>query len=264
MTSLGRDLRLNRLADPAGNYLLVPMDHGLSDGPVQGLVDVNAAAQATLAGGATGLIVHKGIVRRVAPALREHHAGLLVHISASTNQGDLSQEKVTVTTAKEAVALGADALSLHLNVGSITEDRQLTAAGAAIGEAHTLGLPVLVMAYLRGPKVADPFSPEGLAHCARLAEELGADLVKVPYPGDQAGFAKIVEGVSIPVLIAGGPRLDSPQAFLKLVEAARTAGARGISVGRNIWATPDPTAIMGAVRRIMSEGETASRASRLL
>jgi fructose-bisphosphate aldolase/2-amino-3,7-dideoxy-D-threo-hept-6-ulosonate synthase len=106
---------------------------------------------------------------------------------------------------EEAIALGADAVSIHINLGAPNESKMLEDAAVVVKECNRWGMPLLVMIYPRG-KGIDPNSPKTIGHCVRVAEELGADLIKTNYPGDPVSFAKIVKACSVPVLIAGGEK----------------------------------------------------------
>jgi len=263
MTADGIALRLARIADELGNYLLVPMDHGVSVGPLAGLEDPAAAARKVCAGGASGVIVHKGLVRRVAPELRGSRTGLLVHASASTDLGDNANEKVIVASVEAALAHGADGFSVHVNLGAATEDRMLADLGRVTDECHRFGLPVLAMIYPRGPRIDDPFSADAIAHGARVAEELGVDLVKVNYTGSVASFRKVTQAVAIPVLVAGGEKMSSPAEFLRVAHESHEAGARGLSVGRNIWQAKAPDRMVRALSAVFA-GASAAKAALLL
>lgn len=233
-------VRMRRLAKPSGAMVMLPLDHGVSSGPLRGFVQLAPALDAAVAGGATCVTVHKGLIPQV--AARAADLGVLLHLSASSDLASDPNDKRLVATVEEAVRLGCDGVSIHLNLGSITEARQLEEAGQVARDCAHWGMPLVTMAYVRGPKVKDPFDPIGLAHAARVAAELGADAVKVPYT--PKGFRDVVQGCPVPVLVAGGPKRDSPAAFLRDMKAARDAGAKGLSVGRNVVQARDPTATL--------------------
>ena len=123
--------------------------------------------------------------------------------------------------------------------------------GRIASEADAWGMPVLAMIYARGPKVTNEYAPDLIAHCARVGAELGADIVKVAYTGDLHSFADAIAGCRVPVVIAGGPKLDSTEAFLRMVQDSLKAGASGLSVGRNIFQHPDPAALCRALSGIV-------------
>ena len=237
-------VRILRLARQ-GRWVMVPLDHGISMGPVAGLADPRRALEAAAAGGATCVTLHKGLVPLAAPFA--DRLGVLLHLSASTDTGPDGHDKRLVATVEEALRLGCDGVSIHVNVGAATEARQLEDAGRVATACTEWGVPLVTMAYPRGPKVTDPHDPVLLAHAARLAAELGADAVKVPYSGDPATFRDVVRGCPVPVLVAGGPKRASFDLLVADLEGARKAGAAGCSIGRNVFQHPDPAA---AVRRL--------------
>ena len=136
--------------------LMLPMDHGISNGPLPGLERPAELAAAAVRGGATCLTVHKGLLREVAPACRD--IGLLLHLSASTDIGPDPNDKRLVATVAEAVRAGCDGVSIHVNLGSLTEARQLEDAGRVATECQEWGMPLVAMVYPRGrrPRAAAP------------------------------------------------------------------------------------------------------------
>ncbi len=231
---MGRIMRHDRI-------FMVPMDHGISMGPVAGISPPGPTLQ-HVAGPATCVTVHKGLVPQVEPFA--DHLAILMHLSASTDLAPDPNDKRIVGTVKEAVKAGCDGVSTHLNLGSPTEADQIQAIGAISTECAEWGMPHIAMIYPRGPGIKDPFDATLVAHAARLGEELGADAVKVPYTGSSDTFARVVDGVQIPVIIAGGPKAADDAAFLQNVQGAADAGAAGVSVGRNVFQADDPTALM--------------------
>lgn len=249
-TVTGRTLRLGRLTR-GGFWVMAALDHGVSMGPIEGLQDPAAAMQAALRGGATCLTMHKGLVplaSSVWPSSSDRAAGLILHLSASTSAAPDPDDKRLVGTVEEALRLGCDGVSLHINVGSATEARQIEEAGRVATGCGEWNVPLIAMMYPRGPKVAQSPSSEVVAHAARLGAELGADAVKVPYC---KGFRDVVQGCPVPVLVAGGAKrgLDG---LLKELKEARAAGAKGVSVGRNVFQQADPQAAMANVARVFA------------
>lgn len=229
---------------------MVPLDHGISMGPLPGLADPGIPLAAAAAGGATCVTLHKGLVPLAASFA--DRMGVMLHLSASSDSSPDPQDKRLVATVEEALRLGCDGVSIHVNVGSLTEAHQLEDAGRVATACNEWGVPLVTMAYPRGPKVADPHDPALLAHAARLAAELGADAVKVPYSGSPDTFRDVVQGCPVPVLVAGGPRKGDFQSFLADLQGARKAGAAGASVGRNVFQHPDPKAAVAAVAAVFS------------
>jgi 2-amino-4,5-dihydroxy-6-oxo-7-(phosphooxy)heptanoate synthase len=236
--SFGRTLRTHRLFHHSGRLLVVPMDHGVTDGPVVGDGDLDRLVGEVTAGGADAVVLHKGAVRRVHPR-RFDRLSLVVHLSAGTAHGPDPDDRCLVGTVAEAVRLGADAVSVHVNVGSRQQLRQLADLGTVAGDCGRWSVPLLAMMYPRGPEVADSADPALVAHAATIAAELGADLVKVPYPGSPSGIRAVVRSCPIPVLVAGGPQ-RGPDDLHQNVRDALRAGATGVAAGRNIIRSAAP------------------------
>jgi fructose-bisphosphate aldolase/2-amino-3,7-dideoxy-D-threo-hept-6-ulosonate synthase len=114
-----------------------------------------------------------------------------------------------------------------------------------------MGMPLLAMMYPRGENVKSQFDVEAVKNCARVGAELGADIVKTNYTGDVDSFREVVRGCNVPVVIAGGPKMDSEEALLKMVRDAMEAGAAGISIGRNVFQHDDVTGITRKLAKIV-------------
>jgi fructose-bisphosphate aldolase/2-amino-3,7-dideoxy-D-threo-hept-6-ulosonate synthase len=249
--TVGTAARLDRIGTD-GRYVVVPMDHGITLGAVQGLADIESTIDAVTRGGADAVLTQKGIAPRVHDT--KNGAGYVVHVNASTVLGPAPNDKRRTATVEEAIRAGADAVSFHLNVGSEYEREQLEDLAALTDEAGRFEMPVLAMAYARGPDV-DSTDPEAVGHAVRVAEELGCDLVKTGYTGDAESFERVVESTRLPVLIAGGEP-EGDRATLGAIEGAMAAGAAGVSIGRSIFQHEDPEAIARAVSAVVHDDAT--------
>ncbi|MDO9632836.1 MAG: 2-amino-3,7-dideoxy-D-threo-hept-6-ulosonate synthase, partial [Humidesulfovibrio sp.] len=232
--------------------IIVPMDHGTTVGPIAGIVDMREAVGAVVEGGANAVLMHKGLVR-CGHRTQGKDIGLIVHLSASTTLSPFPNAKTLVGTVEDAIRLGADAVSVHINLGDESEAKMLTDFGQVTSTAQSWGIPVLAMVYARGPKVKSEFDPEIVAHCARVGVELGADVVKVPYTGDVDTFGHVVDSCCVPVVIAGGPKLDSTKAFLQMVHDSILAGGSGLSVGRNVFQHKNPALLTQALAKVVHD-----------
>ncbi|WP_027721087.1 2-amino-3,7-dideoxy-D-threo-hept-6-ulosonate synthase [Maridesulfovibrio zosterae] len=250
---IGKSVRIERIINRnTGRTIIVPMDHGVSVGPLKGLRNMRRAVNDMVKGGANAVLMHKGLVRC---SHREEggDVGLIVHLSASTSLSPTPNAKTLVGTVEDGLRLGADAVSVHVNLGDETESKMLSDLGEVASAATSWGVPVLAMVYARGPKIKDEFDPEVVAHCARMGEELGADIVKVSYTGNVETFGEVVDGCCIPVVIAGGPKLDSTRDFLQMVSDSITAGGAGLSVGRNVFQHKNRVRLVQALHKIVHE-----------
>jgi fructose-bisphosphate aldolase/2-amino-3,7-dideoxy-D-threo-hept-6-ulosonate synthase len=260
--SAGKSVRLKRIGTD-NKHLIVPMDHGITLGPVTGLAEIESTIDAVTSGGADAVLTQKGIAPRV--HANKNGAGYIVHLNGSTAIGPDERDKRVTGTVEDAIRAGADAVSFHINVGSDHEPDQIAQLGELTSEAESYGIPVLAMAYARGHDVRDKSNPAGyaedLAHAVRLGEELGADLVKTAYSGDPETFERVVEATRLPVVIAGGSKGTDTET-LSMVRGAIDAGAAGVSMGRSIFQHDTPEAITAAIAAVIhdsAEPETAAR-----
>ncbi|MCP4576853.1 MAG: class I fructose-bisphosphate aldolase family protein, partial [Deltaproteobacteria bacterium] len=238
---LGTNVRLERIFNRnTRKTIIVPLDHGVTVGPIYGLVDLRDTVDKVADGGANAVLMHKGIPRR---SHRGHgrDIGLIIHLSASTALSPFPNAKTLVGDVEDAIRLGADAVSVHVNLGDECEKEMLKELGRISTRANEWGMPVLAMIYARGPKIKNEFDPEIIKHCARLGEELGADVVKVPYTGNRETFREVVEGCCIPVVIAGGPKIENPEDIIQMAYDSIRAGGAGLSLGRNVFQAENPS-----------------------
>ena len=253
--NVGTQARLGRIGTD-GRYLVVPMDHGITLGAVSGLKDIGATIDAVTRGGADSVLTQKGIAPRVHSNL--NGAGYVVHLNGSTAGGPDVNDKRTTGTVEAAIRAGADAVSLHVNVGSESEPKQIEDLARITERAGEFSIPVLAMTYARGPGI-DETDPERLGHAARLGEELGADIIKTGYSGDAESFEHVVESTRLPVVIAGG-KPDTDRASLEAVRGAMDAGAAGVSMGRTVFQHEDPEAMTRAVSGVVHDDLPAEEA----
>ncbi len=254
--NLGKKIRLERIVSrETGHTIIVPMDHGVSMGPMKGLEDARQAVSDMVNGGADAVLMHKGLVR-CGHRGTGRDVGLIVHISASTSLALTPNSKALVTTVEEGIRLGADCISIHVNLGDPDESRMLADLGRVAESCEQWGMPLLAMIYARGPKISNPFDADIVAHCARVGAELGADIVKVPYTGSVESFRKVTSGCVVPVVIAGGERVDSTEKLLRIVKESVDAGGAGLSVGRNVFQHPKRVRLVQVLRGIVHEGKS--------
>jgi fructose-bisphosphate aldolase/2-amino-3,7-dideoxy-D-threo-hept-6-ulosonate synthase len=259
----GKEIRLERIMDRnTGKTIIVPMDHGVSNGPIDGLIDLDRAVNLMAEGGANAVLGHVGL------ALHGHRrggrdVGLILHLSASTSIGPDPNDKVLVNTVTNALRMGADAVSMHVNIGADSEARMLSDLGRISIECMEWGMPLLAMMYPRGRNIENEHQVEHVSLSARVAAELGADIVKTVYTGDPDSFRDVTRGCPVPVVVAGGSK-TSDLATLELIEGAMDGGAAGISIGRNAFQHPNPDRFLKAAALIVHQGRTAVEALEFL
>ncbi len=249
----GKEIRMKRLLKHSDRMFIVPMDHGISAGPIPGLVDIRHSVKAVAEGGADAVIVHKGLVRRIGEYLSPAGCELIVHLSASTDLSPRANKKELVASVEYAIRIGATAVSVHVNLADQSEAQMLKDMGEVAEQCAYWEIPLLAMMYVRDGNRESEFNPVKIGHAARVAEELGADIVKVNYTGSQESFVKVLSGVHIPVVIAGGPKMASTANLLEMIFDVVEAGAAGISIGRNIFQYSKPALLSSIIRKILDK-----------
>src|SRR6266700_2319637 len=209
MMESGKTRRLGRIFRDDGKTVIVPMDHGVPAGPIEGLGDI------------------RRVVNQVAKG-------------------------------------GADAVSVHINVGSEHEQNMLDNFSRILDECDDYSMPLLAMMYPRGPKILDEHSHDVVSHAARLGYELGADIVQTNYTGDVESFRDVVNNVRVPIVVAGGPKTNSASECLRNVYESVKGGAVGVSIGRNVFQHQDPTVMTRAIAEIVHSEATPGNAPTVL
>ncbi len=250
---LGKKIRLERIINrESERAIIVPMDHGTTLGPIEGIEDARVVVNDMANGGVDAVLMHKGLIR-CGHRMGGRDVGLIMHLSASTSLGPNGNCKSLVGSVEEAIRYGADAVSVHVNLGDPDECSMLSDFGRVAESCDRWGIPLLAMMYARGPKISNGYDPKVVAHCARVGVELGADIVKVVYSGDIDSFATVVEACCVPVVIAGGEKMNSTRDFLQVVHDSLRAGGAGLSVGRNVFQHPRRLELVSALRAIVHE-----------
>lgn len=263
MINIGKSIRMERIMNRnTKKTVVVPMDHGATVGPIKGLIDLSNAVDMVAEGGANAVIGHVGLPRYG----HRHHGkdiGLILHLSASSMLSPKPNKKVLINTVENALRLGADGVSIHVNIGDENEAEMLEGFGKIAVECTYWGLPLIAMMYPRGPKIDDERSVEAVKIAARIGAELGADFVKTNYTGDPESFAEVVEGCPAPVLIAGGSKASAKEMF-QTIEDAMKAGAKGLSIGRNVFQHRNPPLFVKAACKIVHDNISAKEALEIL
>jgi len=252
----GMDIRLSRILDN-GRMLCIPMDHGISNGPIKGLEDIHDMIYRCASAGLTCVLVNKGIIKSMP---RSPDIGLIVHFSASTSIGPAPNRKMLIGSVEEAIRLGADAVSVHINIGSKEEPEMLQKLGMIADKCNQWSVPLVAMMYPRGENIKNPHDPEIVAHAARVGAEAGADIVKAVYTGDPDSFKHVVRSCPVPLVIAGGPKANNDREILEMCNGAMAAGAKGVTFGRNIFQHKNPPAMVRALRKIIVENRNVREA----
>lgn len=261
----GKQVRLNRLfAHESGRLCSVAVDHYIGYGADMptGLRHLAPTIAALVAGRPDAVTMHKG----PAAHIWGPYAGRvpLILQSSLVRPDDTASEQVA--TAEEAVRLGADAIAVVGYVRGASEAVYLRNITAVVREAARFELPVICHVYPRsftaGPQIS--YESEDIAWAVRCAVECGPDIVKVPYCGDLEAYRQIVEDCPAPLVAAGGPKTATFEDALDMVSHVVEAGARGATIGRNVWGFERVAACVEAFKAVIHDGASASEAARLV
>ncbi|MBI1829753.1 MAG: 3-hydroxy-5-phosphonooxypentane-2,4-dione thiolase [Thaumarchaeota archaeon] len=246
--------RLARIIRPhSGRGVMLAVDHGYFLGPTEHLEIPRKTIQPLLPY-ADSLMLTRGILRTSVDEKYPIPVVLRVSGGSSIIGKDLSNEKIT-TSVKEAIRLNASALALSIFVGAPYEHESLVNLGKLVDEGEEYGIPVLAVTAVG--KELEKRDARYLALSCRIAAEFGAHVVKTYYCEN---FEKVVNSCPVPVIIAGGPKLDSELDALQLTFDALHAGAVGVDMGRNIWQSDYPVPMIKAVRALVHQRVTVKEA----
>lgn len=260
----GKYIRLERIINrDTRRTVIVPMDHGVTVGPITGIENMREMVNIVADGHANAVLGHIGL------PLHGHRGrgkdiGLVLHLSGSTVWSPDPNAKVLVNSVENALRFGADAVSVHINIGADNEAEMLRDFGSVAVKCFDWGMPLLAMMYTRGRKFKSEADPEGIKHAARIAAELGADIVKVNYTGSPQTFEKVVSGCPIPVVIAGGEKQADEKSVFKMVRDSLDAGGCGVAVGRNAFGHAAPGKMVRAISALVHENASVAKAMKII
>jgi predicted phospho-2-dehydro-3-deoxyheptonate aldolase len=251
----GKLIRLERIINNISKRTcIVPLDHGVTLGPIHGIKTYSNTVKQVIDGGADAIVLHKGLLKSVVEKKELCNVSYILHLSASTVLSEDSSSKILIGTVEEALKLGADGVSVHVNLGSHNESKMIRDLSMISRDCEEWGVPLLAMMYTKNKNYTH------IMHAARIAEELGADIVKIDCPDIVESISEIVDSVNIPVLIAGGAKNDKIEELLTIIEHAIKSGMSGVAIGRNIFQYNQPKIITGVIRRMVHAGMSANDA----
>lgn len=259
--NLGKLIRLNRLfSHPSGRLCSVAVDHFVNYGHDMpaGLRHIGPTLEAIVAGGPDAVTMHKGI----ALSAWRPYAGRIPFILQSTLARPDDSARQQIAVPEDAVLLGADGFAVAAFVRGPTEADYVRTVADCVRQAAPFDMPVICHIYPRDAAGKISFTPEDIAWATRCAVEVGVDVVKTPYCGDVASYAQIVADCPVPLVAAGGPQAGTLQQALEMMAAVVQSGARGATIGRNIWGFPQITAAVRAFKAVIHDGATAEEAMR--
>jgi class I fructose-bisphosphate aldolase len=268
------DRLFNRHGD--GRAVCVAADHGYMSDVTVNVVQLRSIIQAVIRGGVDGILLSPGQAMRLAPLFQGRNGPALIvradwmnmprlgtsNVANAVPQRLLLNEKII--TAEQALSLGASAITIYLFLGYSDKVEAIGVDKCAkfINECRKIGLPCIIEPLAYGGQVTGANIVEILTLGARMAVEIGADALKIPYTGDVESFRHLIKVSSVPTLVLGGARSDNGRDALELYAEAQEAGASGCLMGRNVTKSPDPEAMVGQLAGIAHRNWTVEQALR--
>ncbi len=268
----GKVIRLGRILNPQQQRAaVVAFDHGLHLGTIPGIDRPGEMLQALAEAGADAFLVAPGVARAYASIFAGRGAPGLVLRLDWTNRwrepdmlGSKEGRDRLIASVEDAARLGADAVLVYMFIGyelPETEARQVEGVAHMAQACERLGMGCIIEPMARGLQVGDnPYRAEYIALGARMACEIGADLLKTDYSGDSESFRQVVDASFRPILIAGGPKTSTLREALDMVHGALDAGAQGMFIGRNVFQAPDPPLLMRTMARLIHDNLSVEEA----
>jgi fructose-bisphosphate aldolase/2-amino-3,7-dideoxy-D-threo-hept-6-ulosonate synthase len=273
--NIGKEFRMSRLFRPESKRMvLITVDHGICIDPMREINNPAAVVRQVVAGGADAVLLTPGIARLVYREFLGTDTSLMLRIdgTATSIGPDLTNDDL-ISSVENALRIGADAVATFGVIGVPREAQLSQKIGMVSDECDVWGMPQLtevIPSEILSHQFQDradrkwPTDPEIVKYSARVAAELGADIVKGYYTGDPVTFKEVIQYCPVPYVVLSGPAGGDPQVFLRFVQEAIACGASGVSVGRNVWTYSDPTAMTRAICRLVHEEASLEQAMKEL
>lgn len=242
----GKQIRLNRLLRN-GKMFCVPIDHGVTNGPVGKLKSFHKLVLDIVDSGVTSIVVHRGMIRLL-PEMR--NTGIIVHLSASTDMYN-EVKKILVCSVEDALRNGADAVSVHINVGNSYEKEMLSDLSKVAIQCDYYGIPLVAMMYVRDDNNINSTQKDKIIHAVRIAAELGADIAKITHMHNMEDLKEIVDTAPIPIIVAGGDKYSCACKLYDITQSIMKQNVLGVSYGRNIFESSDTKSTLEKISSII-------------
>lgn len=260
----GKQIRLSRLFKPeTGKAVIIPVDHGLVMGSIKGLSDPVGVLEKLIELGIDATLMSPGLAKVTAELFKSRNAPARILtadsplISSVPGNFDGVLAHKPVATVEYALRWGFDVVKVLFPWGSDKEVQsetiELTANFA--NECDRWGMPLMVEPVLWGSAIPkeQQNDPKLIENAARVALEVGADIIKMPYTGDKPGFSELVKDLRVPIVVLGGPKMERTSDILRVAEESVEAGAKGIVFGRNVWQYPAMGDLLAALKDVVHE-----------
>ncbi len=248
--SIGNINRMNNIFNiNTKRSVIVPLDHSVTYGPIDGLKNITPLIDNIYKGGADAIIGHRNIFYNI-ESISNSNISRILHISASTNLNDKIDDKRLVSSVMDGIKLGASAVSMQVTIFNKINNSFLESIGNISSSCYDWGMPLMVMAYISKSIVinkSDLFYK--MRHFARLCSDLGVDIIKMEYLENKMN--EIIDSCDIPIIIAGGDKIKSENELISKVYSAINEGVSGVAIGRNIFQSNNPMLLVNKIKKIV-------------
>ena len=244
---IGKQRRLDRLfVGEQKRCLMTPLDHGGWIGPLKGIDRPQAIVQKVIAGGANALLVSPGFYRAVAP-VTPPSVGIVLRVSMTAGLSEQGTQETPVASLETALRMDADAIAVSVFFGRAGDVDIYRWLAEMIDASARYDMPVIAEMM---PPADRYYDADAIAHAARIGMEIGADVIKTNYSGDDESFRQVVASVPLPIIIAGGPKGEG-MSTIDMVRDAVAGGAAGVAIGRRVWQADDPQAMTAQIHEAL-------------
>lgn len=254
VSGAGKRIRSARLVDEvSGRGLIVPIDHGLTMGPIEGIETIASAARWLHSPAINGVIGHKGTIERLGHMRLLHNQAVVVHLNGMTNLGEQPDTKQLLVTVEAAIRLGADAVSVQVNFRHDNHGHNLRLLSTVEESAARYGLPMLAMVYDKVHSADDDLRIKRQRHLIRVAIELGVDIIKTDPPRQSEHIEPLLDGIAddAAIFFSGGSLMAEDE-LIDLAKRVSASAAKGLCVGRNVFQRPDPLPMLANLRQALN------------
>jgi len=259
MTGIGRSIRLARVM-PSNGSVIVPIDHGI-EAYYPELEDPSRLVREFVEAKADAILLRRGTLFRVHDILAGK-AGIVYRITGATGTSTDPADQMLVSSVDEAMRDGADCLVYTITMGHPNEHEMFRRFGILSDEAHEHEIPIMGEVEPWSKSTAN--KAELIRQGTRSLCEEGADLMKCYFPGEVDYYRNIVKYSLVPVVAAGGVKMNTGREVLEFVKRVMDAGAKGTSIGRNIWQYKEPKKMINAISKVVKESASVDEALKAL
>ncbi|MCR4429202.1 MAG: 2-amino-3,7-dideoxy-D-threo-hept-6-ulosonate synthase [Caldiserica bacterium] len=254
---------MNSIFREDNRTVIVALDHGAIAGPMPGIENPYQTIKDAIDGGADAVLTTRGFVQRSEGAWRRE-TGIIMRLTGGFTVLRGTFEEELISSVEAALRLGAIGVAVTVKFGHEREGEFIRNASLISDQCELWGVPLMIEAMAKGSLYGNPLKgsadPSGIQVASRMAQELGADIIKTYYTGSPETFKKVVEGCPIPIVILGGEKTEDEEALFKTIIESLEVGGAGVAIGRNIWQGGRTKKMTRAIVGIVHEAWTLEQA----